>query len=145
MSSTSSGFTSSQFQVPPWRRQCFGYLWLIYGKGHQLQIISCICLANTVHGSFAFLDTSLFTAVYGVLCDLFLAESHVIHINPFAYIGRTGTSKAKVEVRDICLNISFLAWFKFFSLLYEKKFKVSSKKKGLLIYLSSIKTELAIN
>ena len=29
-------------------------------------------------------------------------------INPFASIGRTGTSKGKVKVRDICLNISFL-------------------------------------
>ena len=32
----------------------------------------------------------------------------LIIINPFASIGRTGTSKAKVKVRDICLNISFL-------------------------------------
>ena len=29
--------------------------------------------------------------------------------------------------------------------MYEKKFNVFSKKKGLLIYLSSIKTKLAIN
>ena len=28
--------------------------------------------------------------------------------NPFVSIGRTGTSKCKVKVRDICLNISFL-------------------------------------
>ena len=38
--------------------------------------------------------------------------------------------------------------FHFFSCLYEKKKKTSNpslKKKGRLIYLSSIKTELAIN
>ena len=29
-------------------------------------------------------------------------------LNPFASIGHTGTSKSKVKVRDICLNISFL-------------------------------------
>ena len=29
-------------------------------------------------------------------------------INPFASIVRTSTSKGKVKVRDICLNISFL-------------------------------------
>ena len=29
-------------------------------------------------------------------------------INPFASIARTGMSKGKVKVRDICLNISFL-------------------------------------
>ena len=53
-----------------------------------------------------------------------------ISINPFGSIGRTGTSKAKVEVRDICLNISFLTSFSnFFLLLYEKKFKVFSLKK----------------
>ena len=41
--------------------------------------------------------------------------SPVLSFNPFtsigrtgASIGRTGTSKAKVEVRDICLNISFM-------------------------------------
>ena len=31
-----------------------------------------------------------------------------ITLNPFASIGHTGTSKVKVKVRDICLNISFL-------------------------------------
>ena len=29
-------------------------------------------------------------------------------LNPVMSIGRTGTSKGKAKVRDICLNISFL-------------------------------------
>ena len=35
-------------------------------------------------------------------------ENCYMTINPFASIGRTGTSKGKVKVRDTCLNISFL-------------------------------------
>ena len=47
---------------------------------------------------------------------------HNSFLNPFASIGRSGTFKAKVEVRDICLNISFLTFhFPVFSFLYEKK------------------------
>ena len=49
----------------------------------------------------------------------------------------------------ICLNISFLALFFIFFHVYMKKKKTSNpslkKKNGLLISLSSIKTELAIN
>ena len=36
-------------------------------------------------------------------------------VKTFASIGRTGTSKGKVEVRAICLNISFMTgFFQFF-------------------------------
>ena len=31
-----------------------------------------------------------------------------VKVNPFASFGRTDTSKGKVKVKDICLNISFL-------------------------------------
>ena len=44
-----------------------------------------------------------------------------IRPNPFASIGRTGKSKGKVEVRDICLNISFLTSFlSFFTPIWKK-------------------------
>ena len=55
-------------------------------------------------------------------------------------------SKGKVKVSDICLNISFLtSVFSFFYSYMKKSSKSSLKKKGLLIYLSSIKMKLAIN
>ena len=54
-------------------------------------------------------------------------------INPFAFTGRTGTSKGKVKVRDICLNISFLTWI--FHSYMKKKFKVSPKKRSLDVSL----------
>ena len=54
--------------------------------------------------------------------------SKMLH-NPFASIGRTGTSKAKVEVRDIWLNISFLTSFSSFFHSYMKKSSKSLLKK----------------
>ena len=56
---------------------------------------------------------------------------HVL-ISPFASIGRTGMSKGKVRVRDICLNTvsDFLLDFSVFSLIaYMKKSSKSSLKK----------------
>ena len=67
-------------------------------------------------------------------------------LNPFATTGSTGTSKSKVKVMVICLNISFMTIYQFFHSYMKKSSKsLLKKKKGLLIYLSSIKTELAIN
>ena len=37
-----------------------------------------------------------------------LGSIDFVTFNPFVSIGRTGSSKGKVKVRDICLNISFL-------------------------------------
>ena len=51
-------------------------------------------------------------------------------INPYASIGRTGTSEVKVEVRDVCLESWYRLDFPVFSLQYEKKFKVFSKKRS---------------
>ena len=64
--------------------------------------------------------------------------------NPFASIGRTGTSKPKVKVVVICLNIIYDLIYQFFH-SYMKKSSKSSLEKKDLIYLSSIKTELAIS
>ena len=49
--------------------------------------------------------------------------------NPFASIGRTGTSKGKVKVMVICLNISFMTSFTSFFHSYMKKSSKSSLKK----------------
>ena len=38
-------------------------------------------------------------------------EFDAVLFNPFASIGRTGTSKGKVKVMVICLNISFMTCF----------------------------------
>ena len=54
-----------------------------------------------------------------------------LFINPFASIGRTGTSKGKAKVRDICLNIISDLIFQFFH-SYMKKSSKSSLKKGSL-------------
>ena len=51
------------------------------------------------------------------------------NLNPFASIGRTGTSKGKVKVMVICLNISFMTWFTSFFHSYMKKSSKSSLKK----------------
>ena len=51
------------------------------------------------------------------------------YVNPFASIGRTGASKGKVKVRDICLNISFLTDFSSFFTHMWKKVQSSLKKK----------------
>ena len=55
-------------------------------------------------------------------------------LKPFTSIGHIDTSKVKVKVRDICLNISFVtSFFSFFThTVHEKKFKVFSKKKKSL-------------
>ena len=70
-------------------------------------------------------------------------------VHPFASIGRTGTSEAKVEVRDICLNISFMTSFSsFFTHIWKKVQSLLSKKKkkkrSLDISLQH-KIKLAIN
>ena len=67
-----------------------------------------------------------------------------VPLNPFASIGRTGMSKGKVKVRDMSKYLISDLIFQFFH-SHMKKSSVFFKKKGLLIYLSSIKTKLAIN
>ena len=82
---------------------------------------------------------------YIIIAAVVVVVVGVVVFNPFASIGRTGTSNAKVRVMVICLNISFMTSLTSFFTPIGKKFKVFSKKKGLLIYLSSINMKLAIN
>ena len=51
-------------------------------------------------------------------------------INPFASIRRTGTSKGKVKVRVICLDIFDLI-FQFFHSYMKKSSKSSLKRRSL--------------
>ena len=57
------------------------------------------------------------------------AGNYFYLFNPFAFIGRYLTSKGKVKVRDIYLNISFLTGFFSFFHSYMKKSSKSSLKK----------------
>ena len=86
------------------------------------------------NGLLLLLVTSLFTSLELPLVIIFSIKGKVKQLhNPFASIGCTGTSKGKVKVRDICLNISFLTWFfSFFTHIWKKVQSLLSKKKRSL-------------
>ena len=73
-------------------------------------------------------ETVAFSSVSAALFSFYLDEEDSRQaIKSCCRPGLTGTSKAKVEVGDICLNISFDLIFQFFY-SYETEFKVFSKK-----------------
>ena len=80
-----------------------------------------------------------------------LLSKHPSQINPFASIGRKLRFGSRLKGHGHLSKylISGLIFNFFHVYMRERKkkknFKPFSKKKGLLIYLSSIKTELAIN
>ena len=65
-------------------------------------------------------------------------------INPFSTTRRYKRHQYKVKVKGLGLNISYLAWFCIFFHGSMKKSNQVAREKGLWIYLSSIKTKVAI-
>ena len=68
------------------------------------RVVGFICDLGNLYGKTDLWSTG--ETDFSLTCNLLFVFAD--NFNPFASIERTGTSKGKVKVRVICLNISFL-------------------------------------